>query len=193
MVLGQLAEILDDWQVAVVPPSRAGPILLLAPLARRGGFPIIILAFEVIGAILGRRFFTLSTEELILELAVLTAKLFDLSFEVLSPMHGPSVHGIPISCLLPQLSILTPQIGILTPQAGDFLAQLKGFATKLPHQFGKVSRLGDRKWHDKRVFHDRNACNLDPLSMRRPTAHTKRVCRSFTDGFGPLYAKRTHL
>src|SRR5208337_4296007 len=166
LVLGQLAEILDDWQVAVVPPSRAGPILLLAPLARRGGIPIIILAFEVIGAILGRRFFTLSTEELILELAVLTAKLFDLGFEVLSPMHGPSVHSLPISYLLPQL-------GIFTPQAGNFLAQLEDFATKLPHQFGQVSRLGGRKWDDKRVFHDRNACNLNPPSMRRPAGHTK--------------------
>ena len=82
MVLGQFAEILDDWQVAVVPPSRARPILPLASLARRGGIPLIILAFKVIGAILGRGFFTLSTEELILELAVLTAKLFDLGLEV---------------------------------------------------------------------------------------------------------------
>ena len=91
LVLGQLAEILDDWQVAVVPPSRAGPILPLAPLPRRAGIPIIILAFEVIGAIPGRSFFTFSTEELILELAVLTAKLFDLGFEVLGATHGPSV------------------------------------------------------------------------------------------------------
>ena len=108
------------------------------------GVLIVILAFEVIGAILGRRFFALSTEELILELAVLAAKLFDLGFELLGPMHGPSVHGLPISDLL-------PQFGILTPQFGDFLAQLEDFATKLPHQFGQISRLGGRKW-------DRQAC-----------------------------------
>ena len=75
LVFGQLAGVLDDGQVAVVPPWRTGPILPLAPLARRGGVPIITLAFEVIRAILGRRFFALSTEELILELSVLTAKI----------------------------------------------------------------------------------------------------------------------
>ena len=166
MVLGQLAGILDDRQAAIVPPSRAGPIFPLAPLSRHARIPIIILAFKVIGAILGRRFFTLCTEELILELAVLTAKLVDLGFEVLSPMHGPSVHGLPICHLLPQL-------GILTPQADNFLAQLQELATKLPHQVRQLSRLGGRKWDDKRVFHDKNACNLDPSLMRRPARHTK--------------------
>ena len=118
MVFGQLAEILDDWQVAVVPPLRTGPILPLAPLARRGGVPIVILAFKVIRAIPGRRFFALATEELILELAVLTAKIFNLGFEVLGPMHGPGVLSLPISDLLPQFEILTPQVG-------NFLAQLE--------------------------------------------------------------------
>ena len=122
--------------------------------------PIFTLAFEVIRAIPGRRFFALSTEELILELAILTAKIFDLGFEVLGPMHGPSVLSLPISDLLPQFEVLTPQIG-------DFLAQLGNFATKLPHQFGQISRLGGRKWVDKRVFHDRNACNPDLPSMKR--------------------------
>ena len=166
LVLGQLAEILDDWQVAVVPPSRAGPILPLAPLPRRAGIPIIILAFEVIGAIPGRSFFTFSTEELILELAVLTAKLFDLGFEVLGATHGPSVLSLPISDLL-------PQFGILTPKCVNFLAQLKDFATKLPHQFGQVSRLGGRKWDDKRIFHDRDACNPDLPLTKRPIVPRK--------------------
>ena len=81
----------------------------------------------MIRAILGRRFFALATEELILELPVLTAKIFNLGFQVLGAMHGPSVLGFPIPDLL-------PQFGVLTPQFGDFLAQLKNFATKLPHQ-----------------------------------------------------------
>ena len=68
-------------------------------------------------------------------------------------MYGPSVHGLPICHLLPQL-------GILTPQAGNFLAQLQELATKLPHQVRQLSRLGGRRWDDKRVFHDKNACNL---------------------------------
>ena len=32
---------------------------------------------------------------------------------------------------------------------------------KLPHQFAQISRLSGRKRVDKRVFHDRNACNPD--------------------------------
>lgn len=152
--------------MAVVPPSRARPILPLAPLARGGGVIIVILAFEVIGAIPGRRFFTLATEELVLELAVLPAQLFDLGFEVLGPVHGPSVHGLPVSDLLPQL-------GIFTPQVGNFLAQLKDFATKLPHQFGQISRLGGQEWDDERVFHDGDACNPDLPSMKRPTVPTE--------------------
>ena len=102
LIFGQLAGVIDDWQVAVVPPWRTGPILPLAPLERRGGVPIVTLAFKVIRAILGRSFFALSSEELILELSVLTAKIFNLSFEMFGPMHGPSVLSLPISHLLPQ-------------------------------------------------------------------------------------------
>ena len=127
----------------------------------------------MIGAILGRRFFTLSTEELILELVVLPAKLFDLGFEVLGPMHGPSVHGLPISHLLPQFGILAPQFGILAPQFGDFLAKPKDFALKLPHQFGQIGWLERQEWVDKRVFHDREACNPDLPSMKSPSVSTK--------------------
>ena len=150
LLLGQLAEILDDGQVTVVPPRRTGPILPLTPLGRRGR-SLIVFAFEMIRTVLGRRGFALSTEELILELAVLAAKLLDLGFELLGPMHGPSMLSLPVPDLL-------PQFGVLAPQFGDFLAQFDHFATKLPHQFGQISRLGSRKWVDKRAFHDSNAC-----------------------------------
>jgi hypothetical protein len=139
--------------VAIVPPWRTGSILPLAPLARCGGVPILILAFKVIRTIPGRNFFALSTEELILELSVLTAKFFNLGFEVFGPMDGPSMPSLPISYLL-------PQFGVFTPQFGNFLAQLNDFAMKPPHHFNQVSRLGGRKKVDKRVFHDKNACNL---------------------------------
>ena len=112
----------------------------------------VTLAFKVIRAIPGRRFFALATEELILELSVLTAKIFNLGFEVLGPMHGPSVLSFPIPDLLPQFVVLTPQFG-------NFLAQLKNFVTKLPHQFEQISRLARRKWFDERVFHDTDFCN----------------------------------
>jgi hypothetical protein len=94
----------------------------LAPLEGRNEVPIVILAFKVVRAILGGRFLTLTTEELILELSVLTPKMFNLGFEVLRPMYRPSVLSFPISNLLPQL-------GVLTPQFANFLAQLKNFVT----------------------------------------------------------------
>src|SRR4029077_12797996 len=75
LVIRQLAGVVDDWQVAIVPPWRTRATLPLAPLERHGGVPIITLAFKVIRAILRRRFFALATEELILELSVLTAKI----------------------------------------------------------------------------------------------------------------------
>ena len=125
MVFGQLAEVIDDWQVAVVPPWRTGPIFPLAPLERRGGVLFVTLAFKVIRAIPGRRFFALATEELILELSVLTAKIFNFGFKMLGPMDRPRVLSFPVSDLLPQFEILTPQFG-------DFLTQLSELALKLP-------------------------------------------------------------
>ena len=78
LVLGQLAGFLDDGQVAVVPPRWTGP----DPSADRAWAAWRSLdrrfAFEMIGAILGRGFFAFTTEELILELAVLSANLFEL-------------------------------------------------------------------------------------------------------------------
>ena len=111
--------------MAVISPFRTGPILLLAPLARRGGVLILTLAIKVIRAIPGRRFFALATEELILELSVLTAKIFNFGFKMLGPMHRPRVLSFPISDLLPQFEILTTQFG-------DFLTQISEFELKLP-------------------------------------------------------------
>jgi hypothetical protein len=116
----------------------------------------------VIGAVRGGRFFALSPEELILELAVLAAQLLPIGFELLGPLHGPSVHRLPVPGLLPQL-------GVLAPQRVDFLAQLEHFATKLPHQIGQISRLGSRKWLDKSAVHNKNACNPIPASVKGPT------------------------
>ena len=77
--------------MAVVSPFRTGLILLLATLAWREVTSIFSLAFKVIRAIPGRGFFALASEQLILELSVLTAKILNLGFEVLGPMHGTSV------------------------------------------------------------------------------------------------------
>ena len=101
----------------------------------------------MIATVLGRSGFALSTEELLLELAVLAAQLLEIGFESLGPLHGPSVHRLPIPDLLPQL-------GVLTPKAGDFLAQLEHFAAKLLNQFPRINRRGSQNRIDKRLRHD---------------------------------------
>ena len=100
---------------------------------------------------------------MILELSVLTAKIFNLGFEVLGPMHGPRVLSFPIPNLLPQFIVLTPQFG-------NFLAQLKNFVTKLPHQFEEIRRRTHRTWFNERVFHDTAVCNPHLPYLKRPTA-----------------------
>jgi hypothetical protein len=66
---------------------------------------------------------------LILEFAVLAAKLFHLGFESFGPMYGPRMLGLPVPDLL-------PEFGVLAPEFGDFLAQVDHLAAKLPYQFG---------------------------------------------------------
>ena len=92
-------------------------------------------------------------------------------------MHSPGVLSLPISDLLPQFEILTSQ-------AADFLTQLSNFAPKLSNQLGKISRLGGRKWADKRVFHDADTCNPSPASTKRSIRPPKRVRRTFTKAVG---------
>jgi hypothetical protein len=103
---------------------------------------------------------------LILEFAVLAAKLLDLGFELLGPMHSSSMLSLPVPDLL-------PLFGVLAPQLGDFLAQFDHFATQLPHQFGQISRLGSRKWVDKRAFHDNNACTQNRSCDLQGSGHEK--------------------
>jgi hypothetical protein len=93
--------------VAVVPSFRTRSILPLTSLWGCGRSRILF-TFETIRTVTRRSGLALSTEELILEFAVLTAKLLDLGFEMLGPMQGPSVHRLPIPDLLPQFGILTP-------------------------------------------------------------------------------------
>src|SRR5206468_3847871 len=130
--------------------SRTGPVRPLAPLGRRGR-SLIVFALETMGTVLDRGGLALSTEELIPEFAVLAAELLDLGFESLGPMQCPSMLSLPIPDLL-------PQFGVLAAEVGNFLAQFGHVTTKMSHQFGQFSRLGGRKWVDKRAFHNDDAC-----------------------------------
>jgi hypothetical protein len=62
---------------------------------------------------------------LILEFAVLAAKLLEFGFELLGTMHSPSMLSLPIPDLLPQFRVLAPQVS-------DFVAQFNHLTTKLP-------------------------------------------------------------
>jgi hypothetical protein len=159
--------------MAVVPPFRPGLILPLAPLFRRG-WSLILFAFEMIGTVARRSRFALSTEESILELAVLTAKLLDFGFELLGTMNGPSMLSLPIPDL-------PPQFGILAPQFMDFLSQLENFTAKLPNQFGQLRRRESQRWGNKRAFHDTDVCTQNRSREHRAVATRKRFGRSFTD------------
>ena len=87
--------------MTIIPPLGTAITRLLPALSRCRGVLFVILAFNVIGAILGRGFFALTTEVKILELAELAAETLLLGLEFLEPLHSPSVNGLPISRLLP--------------------------------------------------------------------------------------------
>jgi hypothetical protein len=61
----------------------------------------------------------------------------DLSLELLSSMHGPAMHDLPIVRLLSQFDVLTSQVG-------HFLAQFQNLTPELPHEVAEISRLGSR-------------------------------------------------
>jgi hypothetical protein len=116
----QLTEILDDRQVTVVPPLWPRPILALAASGglRRGR---LLLAVQGIGTVPRRSSFALWAEELVLELAILTAKLCDLVFQLGDPLLGRGVLTSPIPGLLPPLEVLASQLGDVSAQLRDFL------------------------------------------------------------------------
>jgi hypothetical protein len=58
---------------------------------------------------------------LVLELAILTAKLCDLVFQLGDPLLGRGVLTSPIPGLLPQLEVLASQLGDVSAQLRDFL------------------------------------------------------------------------
>ena len=159
--------------MAIIPPFRSGPILPLAALEGRGR-SLILFAFETIRTVPGRCGFALSTEESILELAVLAANLVDLGFELLGTMDRPSVLSLPIPDLL-------PQFGVLAPQFMNFLAQFENFTTKLPNQFGQLRRLENQRWSDKRAFH-----NTDAYTQNQAGEH--RAVESDKTGWAKLYS-----
>src|SRR3974377_146780 len=130
-----------------------GPVGLLATLAWQGFFRL--LALKEVGAIGGRGFFAFATEELILQLAVLSVKALDFGFQVLNALHRAGVLGFPLPGLL--------------AHARHSLAQL-------PHQVLPVSLTASAARNKKHAVHDSNVCN------RNRTGGARRL--SNQNGFG---------
>ena len=159
--------------MAVCPAVRPGPIPPLTASGRRGRCRIPLFAFEMIGAVPGRRLLALATEELILEFAVLAAQFFDFRLKLLDPLHGPRVHRLPVAGSLPQFVVLAPDLV-------EFLPQFEHLATQLPHQIVQISRRSGWKWVDKRAVHDGTACNPKRSLDGRAVHQRKRDGRSLT-------------
>jgi hypothetical protein len=159
--------------VGVIPSLGTGPVLPLTALGWLGRGLILVFAIEVIGAVSRRIPLALSTEELVLELAILAAELFDFGFEFPLALDGPRVHRLPVPELLAKIEVLAPQVD-------DFLAELANLATKLTHQIGQIRQLGGWKWVEKRAVHDKNVCTENLPCDHRAIEPRKRVERSFT-------------
>jgi ribosomal protein L29 len=117
---------------------RAGPIVPLTAPGRLGRDRLVLVAIEVIGAIPRRRLLALSTEELILELAILAAKLFDFRFKLSRAIHRPRMHRLPVPDFLAEVEVLATKID-------DFLAELVNLAVEVSHQLGQISQFDGRR------------------------------------------------
>ena len=147
--------------MTVVSPRRTGLTLPLTALGRWQRGPLLILAFEVIGAVRRGHFFGFSPKELILELAVLAAKFFDFRFQLLGAMNRASMLGLPIPGLL-------SQFGVLAAQIVDFVTQLVQLLTKLLHQLREISRRGlggNRPWGSRGNLSDTLSSSGCPCLM----------------------------
>ena len=107
LVLGQLAELIDDWQVAVVPPWRTGAILLLAPLRRwrESDLP----RHQGDSSDPGSKIFHSCDRTVGLGACGFRREDFQPRLRGARLAARPSVQSLPISDLLPQFEILTPQ------------------------------------------------------------------------------------
>ena len=106
--------------MALVPTLRPRPAPLLASWPWRLRFTRIL---QLIRPITPGLLFRLAGEELILKLAVLTAKLCVFLLQGCDAPHGVRMPALPITCLLPQFEILPPQTAHLTPQLGHFVTK----------------------------------------------------------------------
>jgi hypothetical protein len=114
-----------------------------------------------------------------LKLAVLAAKQLEFGFELIGPLHGAGMHRLPIPDLL-------PQFGVLATEPVDLLTEFAHLTTKLSHEVGQLSRLGGRKWGDKRVFHNRR--HLYPKSRLRARGQLTRE-NGIGEGLRVIYTK----
>ena len=134
LVVGQLAEFLEDRQMGMIPSLRTGVVASLTALGRLGRSRLILLAIKTIGAVPRQRLFALSTIELVLELAILAAELFDFGLQFLGTIQRPGMHRLPVPGLFAQVEVIATEVG-------DFLPKLADLAAEVAHQLRQISPL----------------------------------------------------
>lgn len=123
LLVGQCDEFLTDRKGGIIPPLRSGIPRLLAPFPL-GLLGVVLGIVQVIGAIAQRRGLGASTEEVGLELSLLTSELFDLVFQLADAGHGITMATLPIAGLLTQFEILTLQVIDPVAQRGHIRTQI---------------------------------------------------------------------
>ena len=94
-----------DRQMAVVPALGTGPAPLVAAGPRRLGRAGVV---ELIGAIAAGLLFRLASEQLGLQLAVLTPKVFVCLFQRCEAPYGIRMPALPIAGLLAPFEVFPP-------------------------------------------------------------------------------------
>jgi hypothetical protein len=154
--------------VGVSASLRTRPVVPLATPDQLGRGRFLLVAIEVIGTVPGQGLFALSTEELVLELVILAANLFDLGLEFPLTIDGPHVHRLPKPDLLAEIEVVATKLD-------NSLAELEHSATKLAHQIGQISQLNGWKWVDECAVHEDNTCTQKRPGDDRTTGPEKRV------------------
>ena len=157
LLRGQLAEFLDHGQVAVVPPCRAGPPFRWPRLAAWKEADRLRLRADWNGP--GTTLFRSFARRVDLGACGSRRATARARLRVARPDVRPERAS---------LSSTRPVAGTRRSRAqlADILAQFEDFATKLPHQFGQIRRLGGREGVDQHAIHHKNACNPDLPSRK---------------------------
>ncbi len=105
----------------IIAAFGSGIVTLLATSTLRAIFGWI---FEIVRAIPTGMLFGTASEDLRLELAILSTEMLDFCLQLGDAFQGVSVAAFPVTGLLPQFEVLAPQPLDLGTQFGNFTTNL---------------------------------------------------------------------